>query len=415
MKSNSFYYGWVIMIASLVIGIISFGIRYSFGVFFSSLETEFNLSRTAVSGIFSVYMILCGLFGIAGGWALDHFGPRKTVLAMSLITGFSLLISSQVQSSWQLFITYSFLLAMGTGAIFSIVNATTTRWFVRKRGLAVGITSAAGSIGEVILAPLTTALIAHFGWRVSFIILGVMVWVILVPVSQLMKRDPRDIGLLPDGAMIEAQAEDRPLENHQKPVADEGLTLSEAWKVREFWYLILSWLLLSFSVHLILTHAIPHARDLGISALNASLILSLVGAGSVLGRVIDGKLSDSVGRKPLAVTSAALMVATMIALIFIQELWMFLVFGVIFGYAWGGLGSQVTLLIGDVFGIRSLGIIMGTITVGWSIGAAIGPAVGGWVFDSTNTYSAAFALAAGGMAICTVLAGIIRPERAKSF
>jgi MFS family permease len=261
---------------------------------------------------------------------------------------------------------------------------------------------------------LTTSLIALFGWRVSFIILGIMVWAILVPISQLMKRDPRDIGLLPDGIRMEAQADGRPLRSQQQPLSDEGLTLSEAWKVREFWYLILSWLLLSFSVHLILTHAVPHAMDLGISALNASLILSLVGAGSVLGRVIDGRLSDSVGRKPLAVISAALMVVTMIALIFMQDLWMFLVFGVIFGYAWGGLGSQVTLLIGDVFGVRSLGIIMGTITVGWSIGAAIGPAVGGWVFDSTNTYSAAFMLAAGGMAICTMLAVIIRPERAKS-
>lgn len=108
------------------------------------------------------------------------------------------------------------------------------------------------------------------------------------------------------------------------------------------------------------------------------------------------------------------MVVTLIALIFIKELWMFLVFGVIFGYAWGGLGSQVTLLIGDVFGVRSLGIIMGTITAGWALGAAFGPAVGGWVFDTTKAYSAAFAIAAGGMVICTILAVTIRPERAIS-
>src|SRR5512138_496715 len=103
------------MLASLVIGTVSFGIRYSFGVFFNSLEMEFNLSRTAVSGIFSVYMILGGVFAIAGGWALDRFGPRKVALAMSLFTGFSLLVSSQVQASWQLYITYSLLLAVGTG------------------------------------------------------------------------------------------------------------------------------------------------------------------------------------------------------------------------------------------------------------------------------------------------------------
>jgi MFS transporter, OFA family, oxalate/formate antiporter len=410
-QRSSFYYGWVIMIASLIIGIISFGIRYSFGVFFNSLETEFHLTRTAVSSIFSIYMVLCGIFGVAGGWALDRFGPRKVATAMCLITGASLLISSRVQAAWQLYFTYSFLLAIGTGALFSIVNTTTTRWFLRKRGLAVGITSAAGSIGEVILAPLTTYLIAHFDWRTSFLILGVMVWVVLIPVSQLMKRDPRDVGLLPDGT--EAST------GHGKKVIhgradDEGLTLSQAWKVREFWYLILTWLLLSFSVHLVLTHAVPHATDLGISALNAALIISLVGAGSIVGRLIEGRLSDTLGRKPLALSSAALMVLALISLIFIKDLWMFLLFGVVFGYAWGGLGSQVTLLIGDVFGVRSLGIIMGTITAGWALGAAIGPAVGGWVFDTTRTYSAAFALAAGGMVVCTLLAFLIRPGKAKS-
>ncbi len=414
MKTNSLYYGWVIMIASLIIGIISFGIRYSFGVFFGSLETEFNLSRTAVSSIFSIYMVLCAVFGVAGGWALDRFGPRKVATVMCLITGLSLLLSSRVQSAWQLFFTDSFLLAIGTGALFSIVNTTTTRWFLRKRGLAVGITSAAGSIGEVILAPLTTFLIARFDWRTSFLILGAMVWVVLVPVSQLMKRDPRDVGLLPDGAKAETRANAGPKQDSQGQAVEDGLTLSEAWRVREFWFLILSWLLLSFSVHLVLTHVVPHAMDLGISAISAALIISLVGVGSIIGRVIEGRLSDKVGRKPLAISSAVLMVVTMVAIIFIKDLWIFLLFGVVFGYAWGGLGSQVTLLIGDVFGVRSLGIIMGTITAGWALGAAIGPAVGGWVFDTTHTYSAAFIVAACGMAICTILAVIIRPDRARS-
>jgi len=411
MNQTKFYYGWIILIVSLVIGMISFGIRYSFGVFFVSLETEFNLSRTAVSGIFSVYMIFCTAFGILGGWALDRFGPRKVATTMAVFTGLSLLVSSQVNASWQLYLTYSFLLAVGTGALFSIVNTTTTRWFMRKRGLAVGITSGAGSIGQVIHSPFLPFLVASFDWRTSFIILGAMVWVLLIPASQLMKRDPHDIGLLPDGA---PRTEKDKLESYSKKAGpEEGLTLTQAWKVREFWFLILSWLMLSFSVHLVLTHAVPHALDLGISAINAAWIISLVGIGSILGRIIDGKLSDSVGRKPLAVTSAVLMVASLVVLIFIRDLWMFLVFALVFGYAWGGLGAQVTLLIGDVFGVRSLGIIMGTITMGWSAGAAVGPTLAGWIFDTTGTYSAAFITAAGGMVVCTLLASLMRPGRAK--
>ncbi len=398
------------MIASLVIGIISFGIRYSFGVFFNSLEHDFGLSRAATSGIFSVYMIICSVFSIAGGWSLDKFGPKKVAMIMGLFTGLSLITSSQVHSLWQLYITYSLLLAVGTGALFSIVNTTTTRWFNRRRGLAIGITSAAGAIGEVFMAPFSTFLISHFDWRMSFIILGLLAWVIWMPVSQLLKRDPSDVGLLPDGIIPEAS----PAAETRKVRVEEGLSLSEAWKVREFWFLTLTWLLLSISVHLILTHAPPHAIDLGISPLDAALIVSLVGVGSIFGRLIDGKISDTVGRKPPAISSAALMAILLISLIFIQKLWLFYVFAFLFGYSWGGVGAQITLLIGDIFGIRSLGLIMGTVTLGWNFGAAIGPAVGGMIFDATGSYSLAFILAACGMGVATIFTIVIRPQKAKS-
>lgn len=409
-QNKVFFYGWVILIASLAIGIISFGIRYSFGVFFNSLETEFGLSRAATSGIFSIYMVLCGLFSVIGGWALDRFGPRKVSLVMGLFIGFSLVASSQVHSVWMLYISYSFLLAIGTGALFSIVNTTTTRWFNRKRGMAIGITSSAGAIGEVFMAPLSTVLISHFDWRTSFIILGVMAWIILVPASLLMKRDPSDVGLLPDG--------DKPasgVTSGSKAARNEdGLLLSQAWRVREFWFLTITWFLLSISVNLILTHATPHAVDLGISSIEAALIISLIGIGSIIGRLIDGRLSDRVGRKPPAITGAILMFCSLIALMFIQNLWLFYVFAVVFGYGWGGLGSQITLLIGDIFGVRRLGLIMGMITLGWNFGAAIGPALGGMIYDATGSYSIAFGVAAVGMAIATFFAVIIRPEKAAS-
>jgi MFS family permease len=409
-KNKVFFYGWVILIASLTIGIISFGIRYSFGVFFDSLETEFGLSRAATSGIFSVYMILCGISSVIGGWALDRFGPRKVALIMGLFTGLSLILSSQVHSAWLLYFSYSVLLAIGTGALFSVVSTTTTRWFNRKRGMAIGITSSAGAIGEVFMAPLSTVLISHFDWRVSFIILGGMAWIILVPAALLMKRDPSDVGLLPDGVKPETAAASR----SKTAGPEEGLLLSQAWKVREFWFLTITWFLLSISVNLILTHATPHAVDLGISSIDAALIISLIGVGSIVGRLIDGRLSDKVGRKPPAITGAVLMFCSLIALMFIQNLWLFYVFAVVFGYGWGGLGSQVTLLIGDIFGIRRLGLIMGMITLGWNFGAAIGPALGGMIFDATGSYSIAFGVAAAGMAIATFFAIIIRPEKAGS-
>ena len=115
------FYGWVVVAAFFIVGTTIWGIRFSFGVFFKSIEAEFNRTRAATSGIFSVYMVFGGVFTILGGWALDRYGPRIIVLVMGLFTGFSLLLTSQTNSLWQLFITYSLLLAVGTSDMYVVI------------------------------------------------------------------------------------------------------------------------------------------------------------------------------------------------------------------------------------------------------------------------------------------------------
>lgn len=399
------------MIASMVIVLISFGLRYSFGVFFNSLEAEFELSRAATSSLFSVYMLLACVVSIAGGWSLDKYGPKKVVLFMGMSTGLSLLLSSQASAAWQLYITYSVMQAFGTGALYTIANSTTSRWFVKKRGLAVGITSSAGGIGGVVLAPFSALLLLNFDWRISFIILGAVALIILIPSSRLLKRDPSEIGLLPDGIVTEVNSV-RSL-NVEPGSQQYGLTLSESCKTRQFWFIALIWLFVGMSSQMIITHLVPHIVDLDISAIDAAFVISLVSVGAILGRIIDGRLSDTVGRKPLAIVNGIIQIVALISLIFIRELWMFWVFALLFGYGWGGLGAQITLLVGDIFGLRSIGANMGTLTSSWNIGAAIGPAIGGLVFDITGNYSAAFAIAASGLLIATVFSILINPNRIK--
>jgi MFS family permease len=400
------FYGWIIMIASLVIGMVSFGIRYSFGIFFKSLEQDFQLSRTATSGLFSAYMVFGAMFAILGGWALDKFGPRKVAMIMGFLTGLSLIISSQAHSPWLLYLSFSLLLGAGTGALFSTTNTTTARWFVKRRGLAIGITTASGGMGQVFMAPLSTLLITHYDWRVSFVILGFIALLTLLPAGYLLKRDPADFGLLPDGDKPEPNKVIRPA-----PIAsEEGYSLREAWKVREFWFLAIIWLLTSISVHLLLTHLPPHAIDLGIPPLASAWIISFIGVGCIIGRFLDGRLSDRVGRKPPAILSAVLMFVLLLSLAFIKQLWGFCVFGLLVGYGWGGMGAVVTLLIADIFGIRSLGLILATISLGWNFGAAIGPSFGGLVYDMTGSYSSAFVVAGLGMAVAAFFTIILRPR-----
>jgi len=123
---------------------------------------HFGITRGAVSGVFSVYMLLCCLLAILGGWAMDRYGPRKVGVFMGTLTGLSFLLTSLAWAPWQLLITYSLLLALGTGPLYAVVNATTSRWFVKKRGLAVGFTSAGGGVGTIFIAPFSTFLILSF-------------------------------------------------------------------------------------------------------------------------------------------------------------------------------------------------------------------------------------------------------------
>ena len=400
------FYGWWVAIAGLIISVIALGIRYSFGVFVTSIENEFSLTRGATSGIFSVSMLVCCVFAILGGWVLDRYGPRLIVFLMALFTGVSLILVSQTTAAWQLFISYGLILPLGTGPTFTVVNSTTSRWFEQKRGFILGLTTSGGGLGAIVMAPLSTYLIVQFEWRTAFIIIGLIACFIMASLALLLRKDPRDMGLLPDG--IQSEAAYKSLHQRKDRTEPTGLSLSRALRTSNFWFLCLVWLLLSLNVHLIMVHLVPYAVDTGISAMDAAIIVSLIGGATIVGRIGIGKISDATGRKVPAVVCALLQVGMLLWLIWSRELWMLYIFAIVFGSSWGGLSTMVTVLIGDVFGMRSIGAIMGVMSAGWSLGAASGPAIGGFTFDVIGNYFTAFSLGAGAMLIATLLVVLIR-------
>ena len=158
---DKLFYGWMVVIASFIISIIVFGIRLSFGVFFKSLASEFGLTRAETSGVYSAYMLLCCVFAIVSGWGADKFSPKILISLMGLFTGLSLILTSQAKSLWQLFVVYSFLLAIGTGGVYVVSMSIIIRWFDKKRGLAIGLTTSGVGLGTVIMAPFATYLIVN--------------------------------------------------------------------------------------------------------------------------------------------------------------------------------------------------------------------------------------------------------------
>jgi MFS family permease len=323
---------------------------------------------------------------------------------MGSFTGLSLLLTSQTSSLWQLYITYGLLLSLGTGAVYPVVNSTTSRWFERKRGLALGITTSGGGGGAIVMAPFATYLITHFEWRTALIVMGFVSWLVVAMISMLMRKEPGDMGFLPDGANVERATQGI----HDNGALPAGFSLRESFRVGNFWFLWFVWLFLSFSVHLIFVHVVPYAVDMGFSLMDAAGIVSMVGGLSIMGRVVVGRISDVAGRRPPAIACALLLVGAFLWLIGARELWMLYVFAIAFGFLWGGLSTMVTALIGDVFGMRSIGVIMGTMSTGWALGAAIGPAIGGYTYDVSGHYVTAFGTAAAVLLVATFLAALVK-------
>ncbi|HSW57311.1 MAG TPA: MFS transporter [Dehalococcoidales bacterium] len=402
------FYGWYIVLACFGINAVIHGIRYSYGVFFKSLSGEFDLSRAATAGISSAYWILCAGFGFLGGILMDKVGPRKLILPMGIVTGLSLAATSQANSTWQLFLSYSLLLSAGTGAVYSILMTLAQRWFHKKRGTAVGIVSAGVGVGTLIMTPLIAWLISHYEWRTTFLLMGIVLGLMIIGLSFFLKRDPAEIGLQPDG---ESAVQNTAAVKNQNTNAGE--TLSRAIRSRNFWLIAVIWFLWSFSLLLVLTHLVPHLTDIGIKSTTAALVGGMIGAVSIAGRLSVGWLSDRIGRKTSILLTVFLQAASLFLLAWSNELWLFYLFAIVYGLGYGGLDPATVALIGDIFGTRYLGRITGLLVFFWALGAGAGSAAGGLIYDAADSYFPAFVMIAGLMLLAAVLSLMIKKGRSK--
>ncbi len=391
------FYGWVVVVAVIAGSFVMMGVNSSFGVLFKSLEETFGLTRTATSAILSGRMVFSSVFAFLGGWAIDRYGPRIVFSVMGFFIGLSLLLTSQTTAAWQLFITYSLVLAIGVGASYVVMAATVLRWFNRKRGLALGIAGSGGGLGIALIAPLFAFLIDSFQWRQALMILGGIAWLVIIPVAQLLKKDPYQIGALPDGATPGYQTPE------VKPSASSTpqVSLLRMFRTTNFWPFLFIWLLMAFGISFVMTHIVPHAIDLGFSAIESATILSLGGISMIAGRLVAGVIIDKLNAKVVAIGYSLLQMAALLWLVWAQQLWMLYLFGLVHGFTWGGFGTVITVLIGETFAVSDIGKVLGVLEIGIFVGAATGPLLGGLIFDVSSSYTIVFLIMAG-----TVLARI---------
>ncbi len=384
MKLKHLHYGWVMVIIAVFILAAHVLIFYTFGVFLRPLTMEFNWDRGALSGAASMYVLMNGVLAIVGGRLSDKYGPRALVTISGLFTGMGFLLMAQVSSLWQVYLIWGLLFGVAGGSCTVPITSTILRWFVKRRGIAVGITFAGVGLGGMISPLLAQWLISSYGWRQAFIILGLITFIIIIPLAQFMKHSPQRVGLRPYGES--GTVEDK----QSSALIAEGLSFKQVIKTGQFWLFGLILFGGIFSVLVISVHIVPYAVDIGISAMVAASILSIVLAGSVIGRISMGFISDRIGARRVLITCLVALTLALIWLLFAKEIWMFYVFAVVFGLAYGGVILLQPLVVAELFGLSSLGIIYGSVHFLGTIGGAVGAPLAGTIFDVTGSYSLAF-------------------------
>ena len=385
------YYGWIMLIAVVFVMLAGSGIRAVFGVFIKPIEAEFGWSRAQLSGAAALSLFVLGAVGPMVGWLADVWGPRRVMLLATAILGAGTVLSSFVGHLWQFYISAGLLMAMGAGGLGMATSSTVAaRWFVARRGLILGILGGAMSAGQMLIVPMAMVIIRLYGWRASFLWLGIGVLVLALPtILAFVRDDPADKGLKPYGAGTAAGAAFGGVKDERR------VPVSEAMGVPAFWLLAVTFFVCGYTSNgLVLTHLVPHAADHGFSEMHAAQALGLMGAMNIVGTVASGWICDRFGRKGPLAFYYGVRGLSLIFLLYVWNVPSLHVFAAIFGLNYISTVPPTTTLTANIFGRLSVGALSGWIFFSHQVGSAIGAWAGGAIFDATGSYAWAFLSAA---------------------
>jgi len=400
-RKPKIFYGYIILLVGFIIQAVAWGASYTFGIFFNPLISEFGWPRATISIAVSLSTFTYGLFGIFVGRLGDRVGPRIVMIGCGVILGAGYLLMSQVNALWQLYLFYGLIVGIGLSGMDVLLLSAVARWFVKKRGMMSGILKVGTGAGMVIMTLVANGLISGYGWRDAYIFIGIIVLVAVVSAAQFLRRDPSQKGLLPYGA-------DKTNANSSNWV-EEGFSLREAIRIRQFWLLSAMAGLFLFCSFIIFVHIVPHAIDLGITSANAARIMAIIGGVSIAGRMVMGVASDRIGTRLAVTICFIIQVGALFWLQAAGELWMFYLFAGIFGFAHGGFFALISPAVADLFGLSAHGTLFGAVFFAGTVGGAISPPLAGYIFDVTGSYQLAFIIIVAASVVGLILSLLLKP------
>ena len=373
---------------SFVIQGVVIGSMFAYGVFLPFLEAEFGWSRALLSSTLSTASLVMGVFAIGGGHLVARYGPRWVLSVTGVICGLGYVLTGTLSAPWQLFVYFGLMVGIGMSTHDVGTLPVVARIFDKRRGAMTGVVKVGTAVGQIIIPYTATVLIAGLGWRCAAIALGCGGAVLLLLAAQ---------GLNPSRIRRPGGPE------HAGAAPRSGYSLRQVLSRRTFWTLCVTQFTFMPALITIPLHLPVHGTDLGMTVTAAAALLSVIGATSVAGRLVIGRIADWLGGRR-ALSLCLVLLSTSLALVpALTSATALYGFAVLYGFAHGGLFTVISPTVAEYFGMRAHGAIFGAIVFCGTLGAAAGPMAAGWIFDVEGSYALAFWGLAGLSAVAFAL------------
>ena len=397
------YTGWVVVIAVMLTLAISSGGRFLFGVVLKPVSDEFGWDRADMALAVTISVVALSLLQPIVGWIVDRYGSRRILIAGVIITALAMLPMTVVHSLWQVYVFYGLLAAFGFAAT-SPVNTTAlvNGWFEKRRGLALSMATSGSAYGQLLIVPIATVILMHWGWRASYLAISIALLVLILPIAILFVRDaPRD---------RPARGRDGQIDNRPK------VTLGRAIRTPAYWQLSFGMFVCGFTMAFTSVHMIPYLTDMPEHSTHtmqttASLALSVVGACSIIGAIVMGFLSDRAGHRQMLALTYFLRGLSFLILLAVGS-WIPGIFlaAVVLGISWTSTTPLASAMAADIYGRASLATIFGFIFTAMNVGSGVGAWLAGLDYDITGNYHASL-LANVAMGVAAAVAPFVIRER----
>jgi MFS family permease len=379
----------VVAVAGLM-GCLAVGAMFSLAVFLEPMTRDTGWSRGAIGSAMTLNFLIMGVGGFAWGAISDRFGARPVALAGAILLGAGMVLASRASSQLEFQVVYGVVIGLSAGTFFAPLIATVSAWFDRHRGLAISLASVGVGIAPMTMSPLAAWLLSVSDWRTAQLTLGIMVWVVLIPAAFFIRPAPAQAAAKSEGGAPGAT----------------GMTVGQALRSPAFVVLSITFLACCAAHSGPIFHTVSYAVGCGLAPIAAVTIYSVEGVGGLAGRLVMGMLTDKIGPKTMLIIGLMLQALGAGAFVLASRLPEFYTIALLFGFAYGGTMPIYGVLVHHYFGQRIMATVFGAAAMVSTLGMALGPAVGGWIFDTYRSYTGLYigSMAIGIVAVITAFA-----------